>query len=86
MVQLHLSAPGTVLDRAEVTLYDGSFELDILAAGEVVRSAGDDTGACEVVTPEGVLRFDVGDWIVRSADGRLARTSYDLTTLARVND
>jgi hypothetical protein len=80
---MHLTAPGTLLDHAQVVRYDGSFDLEILCADEFVRSAGDGSGACEVVGPKGTLRFDIGDWILRTEDGRLGRTDYDLSTLER---
>lgn len=51
--------------------YDGTFELDFLQGDERVRSAGDGTGACEIVTLEGVMRCDVGDWIIRGVQGEL---------------
>ena len=81
MTTLRIAAPDTVLDGATAVHYEGSFALELLEDGEQVRSAGDGTGACEVVTPSGVLRLDVGDWMLRTQDGRVARTQYDLTTL-----
>ena len=78
---LCIAAPDTVLDGATAVHYNGSFDLELLQDDEQVRSAGDGTGACEVVTPSAVLRLDVGDWMIRTQDGRVARTQYDLTTL-----
>lgn len=44
-------------------IYTGSFPLSWLAAGERVQSAGDGTGACEIVSATGgsFFRVEVGD-------------------------
>lgn len=60
----------------EAIQYDGTFPLAFLAGEERVRSAGDGSGACEIVTPAGtVIRCEQTDWIVRDANGGL----YPLT-------
>jgi hypothetical protein len=52
--------------------YVGEFPLALLSGHEKVCSAGDGSGACVVSTDRGDLRVDIGDWIIRSDDGRLA--------------
>lgn len=58
--------------------YTGDFELDWLRDAEQVRSAGDGSGACEIVTLEGVMRADVGDWIIRGVKGELYPCKPDI--------
>jgi hypothetical protein len=62
----------------EAVQYDGTFELDFLRGDERVRSAGDGTGACEIVTLEGVMRCDVGEWIIRGIKGELYPCEPDI--------
>jgi hypothetical protein len=62
----------------EAMQYLGSFELEFLGDSERVRKAADDTGACEIVTLEGVMRCEVGDWIIRGVKGELYPCKPDI--------
>lgn len=62
----------------EATLYDGQFDLEFLRGDERVRSAGDGSGAAEIVTLEGVMRCDIGDWIIRGVKGELYPCKPDI--------
>lgn len=55
----------------EAIHYDGELPLDFLGDEEQVRSAGDGSGALEIVTLEGTMRANVGDWIIRGVKGEL---------------
>lgn len=57
--------------------YHGEFPLEFLNE-ERVRSAGDGSGACEIVTLEGVMRADPGDWIIRGVKGELYPCKPDI--------
>jgi hypothetical protein len=83
---LHIAAPDTEIDNAFAVCYDGSFDMALLEPNETVCSAGDATGACLITSPSGQLRIEIGDWIIRSSNGRLARTDYDLSTLLAVSN
>lgn len=56
------------------TRYDGRFDLAFLEDNERVRSAGDGTGAIEVLTPKQNVRVEVGEWVVRESNGLLVTT------------
>jgi hypothetical protein len=60
----------------EAVQYDGTFPLEFLGDAEHVRSAGD--GALEIVTLEGTMRADVGDWIIRGVKGELYPCKPDI--------
>lgn len=62
----------------EAIQYDGGFPLDFLGEDERVRSAGDGSGDCEVVTLEGVMRAHIGDWIIRGVKGELYPCKPDI--------
>ena len=59
--------------------YDGNFSLDFLLVDEKVRSAGDRTGACEIVRRDGTVRVNVGDRLHRRSDGRIVVTAAGIT-------
>lgn len=65
----------------EATQYDGTFDLEFLR-DECVRAApwtfGEDGRACEIVTLEGVMRCEVGDWIIRGIKGELYPCKPDI--------
>jgi hypothetical protein len=62
----------------EAIHYDGNFDLEFLSGDERVRSAGDGSGACEVITLEGVMRCGVGDWLIRGVKGELYPCKPDI--------
>lgn len=49
--------------------YDGGFDLAFLESGERVTRAGDGTGACVIDGPDGSIRVELGDWLIRNQDG-----------------
>ena len=65
----------------EAMLYDGDFELGFLGDNDKVRSAGDGTGACEIVTLEGVMRADLGDYIIHGVKGEFYPCKPDIFEL-----
>ena len=62
----------------EAMLYDGDFELDWIGANDHVRSAGDGTGAMEIVTLEGVMRANLGDYIIKGVVGEFYPCKPDI--------
>lgn len=60
----------------EAVQYDGTFDLEFLRGDERVRAGGN--GACEIVTLEGVMRCEVGDWIIRGIKGELYPCKPDI--------
>ena len=61
----------------EAVQYDGS--IDLAFTGDArVRSAGDGSGAMEIVTLEGTMRADVGDWIIRGVKNELYPCKPDI--------
>jgi hypothetical protein len=62
----------------EAMHFDGTFDLQFLNGDERVRSAGDGSGACEIVTLEGVMRCNIGDWIIRGVKGELYPCKPDI--------
>jgi len=62
----------------EAVHYDDEFPLAFLADAEHVRSAGDGSGALEIVTLEGTMRAEVGDWIIRGVQGELYPCKPDI--------
>lgn len=52
----------------EAIHYEGEFPLDFLGEEARVRSAGEGD-AIEIVTLEGTMRADLGDWIIRGVQG-----------------
>jgi len=52
----------------EAVQYDGTFPLAFLNGDERVRGCGD---YLEIVTLEGVMRANIGDWIIRGVAGEL---------------
>jgi hypothetical protein len=62
----------------EAMQYLGAVELEFLGDSERVRSAADGSGACEIVTLEGVMRCEVGDWIIRGVKGELYPCKPDI--------
>lgn len=55
--------------------FDGTFELAFLRNHEVVRSAGKDTHAIEIVvhkTGEVLARAELMDWVIRTSNGQIA--------------
>jgi hypothetical protein len=62
----------------EAVHYDGTFPLGYLGDAENVRAAGDGSGCIEISTLEGVMRADVGDWIIRGVKGELYPCKPDI--------
>ncbi len=62
----------------EAMLYEGAFPLDFLDDGELVRSAGDGTGALLIDTLEGTMRAAIGDWLIRGVQGELYPCKPDI--------
>lgn len=62
----------------EAVHYDGTFPTDFLGDTDSVRSAGDGTGSIEIITLEGTMRADVGDWIIRGVQGELYPCKPDI--------
>lgn len=62
----------------EASHYDGTLDLEFLKGDERVRSLGDGSGAAEIVTLEGTMRADLGDWIIRGVKGELYPCKPDI--------
>jgi hypothetical protein len=62
----------------EAVHYEGAFPMEFLRDAENVRSAGDGSGALEIETLEGIMRADVGDWIIRGVQGELYPCKPDI--------
>jgi hypothetical protein len=60
----------------EAVHFDGEFPLAFLAGDEAVSKTPD--GALEVHTLEGVMRADIGDWIIRGIKGELYPCKPDI--------
>ena len=58
------------------TQYDGTFDTDFLANGEVVRLADKSSRAVEVFTQGRWMRVEKGDWLIRTIDGRLVNRKF----------
>lgn len=64
----------------EAVCFDGTFPLDFLGDEETVRwiRRPDGSGALSIETLEGVMRADVGDWIIRGVKGELYPCKPDI--------
>ena len=58
------------------TQYDGTFDLLFLKDDEDVRLVDTVSRAVEVRTKHGPMRVEVGDWLIRSTDGRLVNRKF----------
>jgi hypothetical protein len=62
----------------EAVHYTGEFPLGFLGDDERVTRMGDDSGAIGIVTLEGTMRANVGDWIIRGVKGELYPCKPDI--------
>lgn len=62
----------------EAIQYDGSFPLDFLQGDEGVRVTSSGAPAIEIETLEGVMRAELGDWIIRGVKGELYPCKPDI--------
>jgi hypothetical protein len=60
----------------EAVQFDGTFPLEFLHGDERVRSDG--SHGLEIVTLEGTMRADIGDWIIRGIKGELYPCKPDI--------
>lgn len=58
------------------TQYDGTFDLQFLKDDEDVRCVDPLSRAVEVRTKHGPVRAEVGDWLIRTTDGRLVNRKF----------
>ena len=59
----------------EAVQYDGTFPLAFLKGDERVRNTPD---GMEIVTLEGTMRANIGDWIIRGVQGELYPCKPDI--------
>ena len=58
------------------TQFDGTFDLEFLLPHERIRKATDGSGAVEITDgATGILRVEVGEWLIRTPSGKLIRRS-----------
>lgn len=62
----------------EAVHYDGMFPLEFLGDADYVQAASDGSDSIEIHTLEGVMRADVGDWIIRGVQGELYPCKPDI--------